>query len=174
MKLARVPEEWRDIAGYEGYYQVSSLGRVRSLRRKVRHGFDGRLREVPSRILKVCESGKYPRVGLALDGRGRTHAVHRLVAETFLGPAPKGAEVLHANDVGTDNRVENLRWGTRSENLRDAVSNGGHYWANKTHCPNGHPYSGENLMVWSDGRRRCRTCNQVRGRQYWARKREAA
>jgi len=44
-----VPEEWRDIAGYEGYYQVSSLGRVRSLRRKVRHGFDGRLREVPSR-----------------------------------------------------------------------------------------------------------------------------
>lgn len=90
--------------------------------------------------------------------------VHVLVLEAFVGPRPPGMECLHSNDVGTDNRLSNLRWGTHSENLNDLVRNGRHYWAQKTHCVRGHLLAAPNLVASAVklGRRACRSCSAAR------------
>lgn len=112
-------EIWRDIPGYEGAYQVSGYGRVRSLARKVRAvGRTGTeaLRSVPPRVLRpgTLKSGH---VSVA-PGKGRSRDVHRLVLAAFIGPPPPGHEVLHRNHQPNDNRLVNLKYGTRSENLK--------------------------------------------------------
>ena len=149
-------EEWRDIAGYEGAYQVSSLGRVRSLPGWHRGG----------RVLKLGLSG---RVGnqyynVVLHGR-YTKSVHVLVAEAFIGPRPPKTDVCHNNGNRLDNRVENLRYGTRAENMADRNEHGTNTWAQRTHCKNGHEYTPENTRVTAT-RRWCRACDRER----WARK----
>lgn len=113
-------EIWKAVVGCEGSYEVSNLGQVRSLARCVRlvtrqAGETTRL--VPPRILRPGRTWS-GHVSVAL-GRGNSKQVHRLVAEAFLGPCPDGCEVLHRNGIPSDNRVDNLRWGTRSENLID-------------------------------------------------------
>lgn len=95
-------ETWKDISGYEGIYQVSSDGRVRSLR----YG--------KQKILKEWNSNGYRYVGLCKDGQNK-QKVHRLVAKAFLGL--KDELVDHKNRVTTDNRVVNLRLCTMSQNL---------------------------------------------------------
>lgn len=116
-------EEWRDIAGYEGKYQVSTLGQVRSLTRVVSH----RNGSCPKygRLLKQSPNTKgYLLVGPTVNRVQRTRPVHRLVAETFI-PRPEGAsEVNHKNGVKTDNRVENLEWVSADANMKHAVANG--------------------------------------------------
>jgi hypothetical protein len=116
-------EEWRDIAGYEGKYQVSTLGHVRSLTRVVSH----RNGSCPKygRLLKQTPNTKgYLLVGPTVNRIQRTRPVHRLVAETFI-PRPEGAyEVNHKNGVKTDNRVENLEWVSADANMKHAVANG--------------------------------------------------
>lgn len=99
-------ELWRDVVGYEGIYQVSSHGRVRGVARERSKGG----------ILRQGTSSGYPCLGLALNGI-RTVKVHWLVAEAFLGPRPERYDVMHLNADRTDNRVENLKYGTRSENM---------------------------------------------------------
>ena len=66
----------------------------------------------------------YPRVILCNNGIRKRMRVHRLVLEVFVGPSPEGMESCHKNDIKTDCRLENLRWGTNSSNKRDAISNG--------------------------------------------------
>ena len=116
-------EQWRDIANFEGY-QVSSRGRVRSLDRTVLvSGYESErcarptfIRKLKGRILKP---GPHPSGHvMVVLGAGNTHSVHRLVAEAFHGPCPDGHEVLHLNHSPADNRAANLKWGTRSENLK--------------------------------------------------------
>lgn len=117
-----VVEEWRDIPGQEGHYQVSSLGRLRSLDRSVRHAKGG-LRKIKGRLLKPGLA----RTGHLLTPLGRrTHGqlVHRLVAVAFIGPCPDGQEVRHLNGDPADNRVENLAYGTRRRNNMDVVLHG--------------------------------------------------
>lgn len=111
-------EIWKDIPGYEGRYQVSNAGNVRSLAHRVRlvaHGKET-TRLSPGRILKPGpqQSGH---LSVAI-GKGNSRQVHQLVLEAFVGPCPEGCEVLHLNHNPADNRLENLRYGTRSENLR--------------------------------------------------------
>jgi hypothetical protein len=111
-------EVWRDIPGYEGRYQVSNMGRVRSLDHKVRvvaKGVDT-FRRSPGKVLRPgrCQSGH---MSVAI-GKGNSRPVHQLVLHAFVGPTPEGHEVLHLNHVPSDNRLEKLRYGTRSENLR--------------------------------------------------------
>lgn len=111
-------ETWKDIPGYEGRYQVSDEGRVRSLDRPIRvvcHGVEA-VRIAKGKLLRPGRN-KSGHVTVAI-GKGNSRQVHQLVLEAFVSPRPAGCEVLHLNHNPADNRLENLRYGTRSENLR--------------------------------------------------------
>lgn len=104
-----VLEEWKLIEGYGSRYAISSEGRVWSFysNKYLRPG--------------IASNG-YPTVAL---GRGNTRTVHSLVADAFLGPCPKGQLVRHADDVRTNPRLSNLSYGTPTQNIEDAIANGG-------------------------------------------------
>lgn len=109
-------EEWRPAVGYEGRYEVSSLGRIFS----VDNGHPS-----TGRILKAKPNKRgYPRVCLtAADGSRRSVQLHILICETFHGPKPSGMEVLH-RDGTRRNHATNLRWGTHAENMAEAAEHG--------------------------------------------------
>lgn len=111
-------ERWRQIAGFIGY-EVSDLGRVRSLPRL---GSDGR--RWKGKILKATV-GKhgYPVVGLSF-GEVVDKYVHRLVLEAFRGSCPPDKEGCHNNGQRQDCRLDNLRWDTRKANAQDAITHG--------------------------------------------------
>lgn len=88
--------------------------------------------------------------------------MHRLVLLAFVGPCPDGMEACHANDIPTDNRLANLRWGTHADNMRDRIENGGNPFVNQTHCKRGHEFSDENTRLGSNGERNCRACARAR------------
>lgn len=104
-------ETWIFIPGFEGVYQVSDLGNVKSFARYK----DGR-------FLKPGKASHgYYTVSF---GRNNSKTVHSLVALAFLGPCPKGMEVLHIDGTRTNNAVSNLRYGTRTDNILDAIKHG--------------------------------------------------
>lgn len=111
-------EIWKDVAGYEGQYQVSNFGRVKSLARTARGCNDSR-RSIKERILRPkLSTHKYHFVRLGADGSNGK--IHRLVATAFI-PNPEGKRcVNHINGIKTDNRVDNLEWCTHTENNRHA------------------------------------------------------
>jgi hypothetical protein len=156
-------ERWRPVVGHEGAYEVSDHGRVRSLDRRVplRENWT---RFAPGRDLHLW---KHPRGYLHVNIAGRTTPVHRLVLEAFVGPAPEGTEGLHWNDDPADNRLQNLRWGSRPENEADKIRNGGHYLVNRTRCTRGHLLDAPNLVpsLLRRGHRTCLACN--RARSWW-------
>jgi hypothetical protein len=108
-------EIWKDIQGYEGIYQISNLGRIKSLHRDYTNG----------RILNPAKNNRgYLRLGLSGNGKVRYDSVHRLVAETFI-PNPKNLpEVNHIDGNKLNNRVENLEWVTKGENQAHAYKTG--------------------------------------------------
>jgi hypothetical protein len=109
-------EIWRDIIGYKGSYQVSNLGRVKSLDRITKR-CDGNIRHFRGRIIRQGGIKKgYNIVQLSEDGKVRGYAAHRLVAEAFIPNPESKKEINHKNGIKTDNRVENLEWSSRSEN----------------------------------------------------------
>lgn len=108
--LALPYEIWRDIKGYEGLYQVSNLGRVKSLERVVIYK-DGRRKVVKETIVKPRQTKhKYLQVCLYKNSKGLNHYIHRLVAEVFKPNPHNYPTVDHINRIRTDNRVDNLRW----------------------------------------------------------------
>lgn len=111
-------EEWRDIPGYEGKYQVSSLGRIRSVDRRVSicHGATRLMR---GRVLKPAGQKTDPHLRVVLGHGANGSCVHQLVALAFLGPCPDGQEVRHLDGNPLNNRVDNLAYGTRTENILD-------------------------------------------------------
>lgn len=117
-------EIWKDVPGYEGCYQVSNTGNVRSLTRQIELTRDGThyKKTIAGRLLRPGRMTE-GHLSVAL-GRGNSHCVHKLVLLAFVGPRPEGLECRHLNGVPADNRLENLRWGTRRENILDAVSHG--------------------------------------------------
>lgn len=171
-----MPELWLPVVGYEGFYEVSNLGRVRSMPRTVAYGGSrvGTSATIPGGIMaqKKMQHG-HMSVYLRRDGRRKYRTVHQLVLEAFGGPRPHPSwHACHNNGVADDNRLENLRWDTASANLLDRVKHGTHHWANKTHCPSGHPYDSENTYITpSTGDRICRACMKIRGREWWRRNR---
>lgn len=110
-------EEWKDIEGYEGYYQVSNYGRVKSLKRNYL-GHDIVHQEI---ILKPWLASRgYFYVNLS----GTHHCIHRLVSKAFISNLDNKPQVNHINGVKTDNRPENLEWCNASDNLIHAYKIG--------------------------------------------------
>lgn len=117
-------EEWRHIKGYENYYQVSNLGRVRSLDRTIinTNGIESNLK---GRLMSLADHPRgYKIVTLRKNGKRRTVTVHRLVAEAFLINVLKKCEVNHKDGVKSNNHATNLEWSTSSENSIHAFKNG--------------------------------------------------
>ena len=167
-------EQWRPVVGYEGMYEVSDLGRVRSVERVVPRG-DGTYR-IAERILKQGVTGRnLDRLVVNLySDKPVKHYVHHLVLEAFVGPRPPGMESCHWDDDPSNNRLENLRWDTMSANRHDRVRNGRDHNVNKTYCSNGHEFTLENTKLRPDGGRWCRACGRKATREYMRRQRAAA
>ena len=117
-------EQWRAIPGWEGTYEVSNLGRVRSVDRVV-HFSDGRVRRYPATLRAAHTDGfGYLKVTLKGSGRNVRMLVHQAVALAWIGPRPDGLEVCHYDGDKANNRAANLRYDTRAANHADAVRHG--------------------------------------------------
>lgn len=163
---------WKPIPGWHGYYEASDTGLIRSIERTVRNSRG--VRTIKPRILRPSANGKdYRIVVLSREGKRHAYPVHRLVAETFLGPLPDGWHTCHVDGDNQNNAVANLRYQTPTENNLDVVRHGRHVNANKTHCPQGHPYDEANTMRERGGGRKCLTCHRERSRRRRAAQRAA-
>lgn len=108
-------EEWRDIKDYEQLYQISSMGRVKSLN----YNHTGK-----ERIMKGCNNGNgYLYVGLCKEGKRKNYLVHRLVAQAFLDNPNNLPQINHKDEDKTNNRVENIEYCDRSYNLNYGTHN---------------------------------------------------
>lgn len=117
-------ERWLPVVGYEGLYEVSDMGRVKSVARVIQRK-GGRVNPIPEKILKPVMCRRYPGVSLYRAGSPlKTPAIHALVMAAFVGPCPEGMQVAHNNGDRTDNRLENLRYATPLENSRDKFEHG--------------------------------------------------
>lgn len=105
-------EIWAEIRGYENHYEVSNLGRVRSIKSKPK---------ILSQMLGKCP---YYTVGLSLKGKVKVKYVHRLVAEAFIPVRESRDQVNHIDGIKTNNNLSNLEWVTRSENSHHALKLG--------------------------------------------------
>ena len=122
-------EVWKDIrvvknVDYLGHYQVSNLGRIKSLNRyrKNRHGVPALVRE---RILKLQYSQYgYNVICLSLNNKRATISVHQIVGIAFIPNPENKSQINHINGIKTDNRVENLEWATQKENIQHAYDTG--------------------------------------------------
>ena len=124
-------EEWRDIPGYEGAYQASNLGRIRSVDRAVNQNSrsgNNFTRMIKGRILRPGYTKTDLHLRVALGRKTKTYAgsclVHQLVALTFLGPRPTGLDIRHIDGNVQNNQVLNLCYGTRVENILDVYRTG--------------------------------------------------
>ncbi|MBC8726059.1 hypothetical protein F6X37_32345 [Paraburkholderia sp. 31.1] len=159
------PEIWKPVVGYEGYYEVSDQGRVRSLSRVVIRANGTRL-TMHGRVLALPLTQRgYPSVVLSVDGAKYPRVVHQLVLEAFVGPRPAGAEGCHGDGDPTNNAASNLRWDSHSANMHDRVAHGNHPGTQKKRCPLGHLLQPFNLTATSmrKGMRTCLACSRARG-----------
>ena len=108
-------ETWKDISGYEGIYQVSSEGRVKSCERDI-YCKNGRVKHAPEALRTPVNVHGYLYCELWNNAKHKRYAVHRLVASAFIPNPEDKPAVNHINGTKTDNRVENLEWCTYSEN----------------------------------------------------------
>jgi hypothetical protein len=165
-ELIHVPEEWRPVPGYEGRYEVSDHGRVRSLDAYCGNRFGTRtLRKGRMLKLSVVTPSGQRSVQLA-DGRGNLKAVkvHRLVLLAFRGPPPPDKPFgLHKDDDPANNYLPNLRWGNQSENAYDSVDNGNHVQSRKKQDALGHLLVAPNLVpsTLASGGRGCLACKRT-------------
>lgn len=118
-------DEWKPIPGFEGFYEITATGRVRSVDRSFvnKHG---QFRHFPSKELHpTCTTG-YAKVVLTKNGQKKTTCVHQLVMLTFRGPTPKGLNICHNDSDGTNSRLDNLRFDTPTGNSLDRRLHGTH------------------------------------------------
>lgn len=120
-------EEWRQIAGYEGHYEVSSAGRVRTYKDSSGGARTGVVWLLTPRLVtpkRRGSAGQYLGVTLSKDGKKRHFYIHALVAEAFHGPRPPGHQAAHDNGDGHNNRLENILWKTVAANHEDKRRHG--------------------------------------------------
>lgn len=114
-------EVWKPVKGYEGLYEVSNLGNVRSVDRHVMNGNRCCLLKGKPRKPYFISTG-YLMADLFKNGQGKKYLIHRLVAEAFI-PNPENLPCIdHINTIKTDNRVENLRWCSNKENMNNPLT----------------------------------------------------
>lgn len=170
-EITPVPERWLAVPRYEGTYETSNFGQVRSLHRKVPH------------ILRPSWYTGYGVVILYRDGEREGRTVHSLVMEAFAGPCPPGMEVRHLDGDPANNRWApgsteaevranggNLIYGTSGANKDDQVRHGTHPEASRDYCDAGHEYTPENTRIdhHPDGsfkQRVCRACANDRTKE---------
>lgn len=138
--------EWREYPG-DRRYRVSDEGQVMGPRGRLLH--------------PAAQRGYlFVRIGR------RNHYVHRLVLETFVGPAPLGHETGHLDGTRNNNSLRNLRWVTQDENREHQIAHGTSLTL-RTHCPHGHAYTPENTIRRSKGKgRHCRQCQHLHKRRH--------
>lgn len=105
---------WKPIAGYEGLYEVSADGEVRSTPRPRTAGG----------ILRSVSIHGYRSIMLSKEGKTKRYLIHRLVLAAFVRPPTEGECAMHINDCPADNRLDNLRWDTFQANSRDMIAKG--------------------------------------------------
>lgn len=107
-------EIWKPVVGFEGLYEVSNRGRIKRIK-----GF----RACKDRILKpYANSCGYLLITLCKNGRIKRKLIHRLILEAFIESCPEGKECNHKNGIKTDNRLKNLEWVTKSENIKHKIN----------------------------------------------------
>lgn len=115
-------ESWKDIQGYEGLYQVSNLGRIKSLERVVANNKNGGVRTVEEKILTPTDNGNgYKLVGLNKNRHRKNHYVHRLVAVAFVSNPTQAEYVNHIDYNRENNKANNLEWCTQKENIQHSI-----------------------------------------------------
>ena len=160
-------EEWRPVLGWEGYYEVSSFGNVRSIDRVITRS-DGRRRHLSGQALAPADNRRgYLYVNLARGRERKVRVVHQLVAEAFLGFRRCGFEsvVCHIDGDRHNNVVSNLRVGTQGENLLDRRRHGTDPNASREYCKRGHLLADPNLVPSGKARnptwRTCLACSRA-------------
>jgi hypothetical protein len=135
-------ELWGVVPRTNGKYKVSNQGRARGPR---------------GPLSPTLTSNGYQKVGITEDGRRVQRRLHRLVAMVFVPGYAPDLDACHINGNKLDNRAENLKWGTRSENICDQVRHGTHRNTSRTHCSYGHLLDAANV-TYAKGYRSCATC----------------
>lgn len=171
MRESNGTELWAPIPSYEGYYEASTAGQVRSIDRLIYYK-DGRTRLHPGRLLSPTphvRSGHLI-VKLWMANLETPRYVHQLVLESFVGPCPPNMEGRHIDDDPANNNISNLCWGSRRENMLDRQRNGIDHGRNKVCCPRSHLLVLPNL-VGKDlrkGHRSCLACARAKCNEYYA------
>jgi len=155
-----VTEVWLPVIGYEGKYEVSSEGNVRSVSRVTKRS-NGWPLPVKGKILKprIDRSG-YLAVHLSdYTGHEKLVSVHRLVAKAFLENPEDLPFVIHGPEGKFVNRIENLSWGDQLKNMRDRFRDGTDNRSIKSHCAKQHEFTAENTRYYN-GIRKCIKCSR--------------
>jgi hypothetical protein len=128
-------EVWKDVPGYEGMYQASNTGKIKSLTRIVNSSYGSKMR-ITGKIKKLCQKPNgYVYVGLSKNGETRSYRVHRLIAMAFIENKSNLSDVNHKNGKKNDNRLSNLEWCSPSQNSIHAyemnLRKSPNYWEGK-------------------------------------------
>lgn len=118
-------EIWKDIDGYIGLYQISNLGRVKSLYREYYSGKNHKILKIKKESIiknKIYKATGYYYIVLCKDSTAKKVKIHRLVCAAFHDNPQNKAEVDHKNTIRSDNRAENLKWVTRKENQNNPIT----------------------------------------------------
>lgn len=124
MSTSTASEKWKSIKGFEGLYEVSNFGNVRSLPRSHRTSRGCGVQTIKGRLLKKHLNKGYYQVTLSKESKTRSKLVYQLVGNAFIGQKPKGMTVNHKNGISSDDRVSNLEYCTHQENIQHAVRMG--------------------------------------------------